>query len=123
MVTYLDFITPVVGCQDQADAIYFDRSKAFDLDPHAPLFHELSGFGFSGGYINWFHSYLTNKLSHVHVSGILSFPFEVLFGVPQGSVSGPLLFNVFINYLCDVINYCRYLLFVDDTKNYCTIKS
>jgi hypothetical protein len=44
LVTYLDFITPVVGCQDQADAIYFDLISAFDLDPHALLFHQLSGF-------------------------------------------------------------------------------
>lgn len=123
LVTYLDFITPVVGCQDQIYAIYFDLSSEFGLDPHAALFHEFSGFGFSGGYINWFHIYLTNKLSHFHVSGILLFPFEVLLGVPQRSVLGPLLFSVFINYLCDVINHCRYLIFVHDAKNYCAIKS
>jgi hypothetical protein len=50
------------------------------------LLHKLSAFGLSGGYLNWFRSYLSNRKSQVRVSGILSSPFEVLSGVPQGSV-------------------------------------
>jgi hypothetical protein len=69
LVTFLDFVTPLVSSQGQADAIYFD------LVPHTLLLQKLSAFGLSGGYVNWFCSYLTNRKSQVRVSGILSLPF------------------------------------------------
>jgi hypothetical protein len=123
LVTYLDFITPLVSSQGQANAIYFDLSSTFDLVIHTLLLQKLSAFGLSGGYVNWFCSYLTNRQSQFRVSGILSSPFIVLSGVPQGSVLGPLLFNLFMNDLCDIINYSRYLLFADDIKIFRVIKS
>jgi hypothetical protein len=57
------------------------------------------------------------------ISGILSSPFEVLSGFPQGSVLGPLLFSVFINDICDAVARYKYLLFADDVKIYQTVKS
>jgi sarcosine oxidase/L-pipecolate oxidase len=123
LVTYLDFITPLVSSQGKADAIYFDLRSAFDLVPHTLLLQKLSAFGLSGDYANWFCSYLTNRQYQVRVSGILSSPFVVLSGVPQGSVLGPLLFNIFMNDLCDVINYSRYIFLADDTKIFHVIKS
>jgi hypothetical protein len=111
LVTYLAFITPLVGSQRQADAVYFDLTSAFDLVPHTLHLHKLSALGLSGGYVNWFRSYLTNRQSQVRIGGIISSPFEVLSGVPQRSVLGPLLFNVYINELCDTIKHSSYLLF------------
>jgi hypothetical protein len=69
--------------------------------------------------------YVSNLLSEsqVRVSGVLSSPFEVLSGVPQASVLGPLLFNVFINDICDVTAHSKYLLFTDDVKIYHAVKS
>ncbi|PNF20040.1 hypothetical protein B7P43_G05817 [Cryptotermes secundus] len=123
LVTYIDFISPIVGSQRQADAIYFDLSNAFDLVPHSLLLHKLSAAGLSGGYVSWFRSYLSNRKSQVRVSGVLSSPFEVLSGVPQGSVLGPLLFNVFINDMCDAVAHSKCLLFADDIKIYRAISS
>jgi hypothetical protein len=92
------------------DAIYFDLSSAFDLIPHTLLLHKHSAYGLSDG-----HSYITSRYSVVRIHGIYSTLFEVLGGVPQGSVLGPLLFNVFINDLCNFNKHSRYLLFAEIT--------
>jgi hypothetical protein len=60
LVTYLGFITPLVTCQGQADAIYLHLSSVMDLVPHIPFLHKLSGSGLRDGYVNWFCSYFTN---------------------------------------------------------------
>jgi hypothetical protein len=59
--------SPLVGAQRQADAIYFDLTSAFDLVPHTMLLQKLCALGFSGSYVNWFHSYITNIQSQVHL--------------------------------------------------------
>jgi hypothetical protein len=123
LVNFVDFVTPLVCSQRQADAVYFDLSNAFDLVPHSLLLHKLSALGLSGGYVNWFCSYLSGRHSQVRVSGVLSSPFEILSGVPQGSVLGPLLFNAFINDICDVVAHSKFLLFADDIKIFRAVNS
>jgi hypothetical protein len=87
------------------------------------LLRKLSDFGLFAGYVSWFCSYLTSRTSYVRYCGVLSLPHEVLSGVPQGSVLGPLLFNIFINKLCGVVKYSNCLLFADDIKIFREVKS
>lgn len=123
LVTNLEYITPLVGSECQAVAFYFDLTSDFDLIPHTLLLDKSSSLGFSGCYVNWFHSYLTNRQPQVHISGTVSSPFQLLSGVPQGSVLGPLLFKAYINDLRDTIKHYSYLLRGDDIKIYRAINS
>ena len=72
--------------------------------------------GLFDGILNWCRWNLTNWQSFVHIFDTFSLPFEVLWGVPQGSVVGLLLFSILITDLCNVIKYSKNLLYSDDVK-------
>ena len=95
----------MVHARQQVNAIYFDFSNSFDLVPQELFLRKFDDFGPSSAYITWFHSYLTNRLFHVCYCGALSTPYEVLSGVPKGSVLGPLLFSAVIYDLCSALKY------------------
>jgi len=82
-------------------AIFYDLRKAFDSVPHAPLLQKLRITGLHQHIIKWIQNYLTLRGQQVIVGGESSPSTQVLSGVPQGSVLGPLLFLVYIN---DVAN-------------------
>jgi hypothetical protein len=67
LVTYVDFISPLVSFQRQVDSIYLDLSSAFDLVPHPILLQKLCAYRLSDGYVNWVCSYLTNRQSSVRI--------------------------------------------------------
>lgn len=96
MVTYLNFITFIVGSHRQSDVICFQLRSAFDRTPNALLLQRFGASGFSGGYVNWLRSYLTNQQHQVRTSWIQS-PLEVFSDDLQGSVLWPLLFSVSVN--------------------------
>ena len=100
------------------DVIFFDFTKAFDLMPHDILLRKLkSQFFISGKLWFWIQSFLTNRQQHVLYKGATSTWFDVLSGIPQGSVLGPCLFNLFINDLIHQTNSPT-ALFADDTLIY-----
>ena len=68
-------------------------------------------------------SYLSNREQFVRASGWISNPIKVNSGVPQGSHLGPLLFVLFMNDVPDVLNYSNCLMFADDPKLFCSVKS
>jgi hypothetical protein len=116
-------MTPVVRCQRQVYAVYFDLSDALDLVPRNMTLHKFSSFGFSDAYVSLFRSYLTKREFWVRVSGTLSLCFQVTPYVLQGCVLRPFVFEVFINNLRNSVNHCQFLIFAHGLKIFRIINS
>ncbi|KAK3104735.1 hypothetical protein FSP39_008956 [Pinctada imbricata] len=108
------------GCQ--TDVVLLDFAKAFDKVPHQRLLYKLHYYGVRGCTLEWIRSFLSNRKQCVLVEGSMSDEAEVVSGVPQGTVMGPLLFLVYINDLPEVTT-SNVKLFADDCLIYRPIKS
>lgn len=87
----------------QSELIYTDFAKAFDSLDHLILLAKLKVYGVSGPLFAWFTDYLTGRAQRVLVEGAASKWAPVTSTVPQRSLSGPLLFTIFINDLPDKV--------------------
>jgi len=99
---------------NSVDALYLDFKKAFDSVPHTRLLKKLNAYGFRGKLLDWIKSFLTSRKQQVCVNGSYSGWNDVLSGIPQGSVLGPLLFTIYNNDLSSVLKN-SVLLFTDDS--------
>ena len=95
--------------------IFIDLSKAFDTIPHQELLKKLDNYGIRGTN-NLIASYLSNRFQYVSVLGEDSEKLPVIYGVPQGSCLGPLLFIIYINDICRTTELGKFVLFADDTN-------
>ena len=97
-------------------ALFMDLSKAFDTINHDLLLAKLKAYGFSREALTLMCSYLKNRKQKVVINNSASTTQTVIAGVPQGSIDGPLLFNLFINDLVLFIEYTALGNYADDNN-------
>lgn len=96
-------------------AIFIDLAKAFDTIQHDILLRILPNFGINNKSLLWFKSYLSNRQQMVKINDAISNTNYIEYGVPQGSVLGPILFILYINAVCDLNIDGKIVTYADDT--------
>ena len=104
------------------DVIFLDFQKAFDKVPKKRLLQKLSAYGIEGKVLCWIEDFLSDRRMRIMVRGEYTEWVDVISGLPQGSVLGPILFLIYVNDIPEMVN-CSIKMFADDTKLFRTVKS
>ena len=120
LLVLMEEVTNYIDSGYPVDIIYLDFQKAFDKVPHSRLLMKLAAHGINGNVLKWIEGWLCGRKQRVALNGQVSEWKDILSGVPQGSVLGPILFVIYINDIDECVNG-RILKFADDTKIYLSL--
>ena len=100
--------------------LFLDFTKAFDMVNHAILLSKLKAYKFDNLVLKWLSSYLSERSQKVVMSNWESSAQNIRYGIPQGSILGPLLFLLYINDLPLYLEYSMSDLYAADTTVHCS---
>ena len=123
LIEFYDKVTEWMDKGDSVDVLFLDFKKAFDKVDHSRLMVKLAAAGVQGNLWRWLKDWLTGRRQRVVVGGESSDWLPVESGVPQGTVLGGPLFDVYVDDIDLIVLFCFLLKFADDSKMAKLIKS
>lgn len=114
----------IISERKMVGVVFMDLKRAFETIDRERLLRKMHQYGIKGAALEWFRSYLQNRMQQVRYNDEWSKLLSTEYGVPQGSVLGPLLFIIYINDIVKACSEdCKIKMFADDTLIYVTGES